>query len=148
MIVVRVNVALRFQIISNHLGHHKGQELHHVKTHKGGPRAGAFHAVRMLGKIVSHPNLYWAAKKTTLIYNELPKTAEVMEGIVHFNQLRYDPRYHLKDYVVCAARLNEELDEIGVDMIPEDELFQKISKEFKLSHYMYAIGSPVPWYHL
>ena len=67
--------------------------------------------------------------------NELPKTAEVMEGIVNFKQLRYDPRHHLKDYVVCATRLNEELDEIGADMIPEDELFQKISKEFKLSHY-------------
>ena len=47
----------------------------------------------------------------------------------------HDPRHHLKDYVVCATRLNEELDEIGADMIPEDELFQKISKEFKLSHY-------------
>ena len=28
MIVVRDNVALRCQIISNHLGHHKSQELH------------------------------------------------------------------------------------------------------------------------
>ena len=55
--------------------------------------------------------------------------------MVHFKQLRYDPRHHLKDYVACANRLNEELDEIGADMIPEDELFQKISKEFKLSHY-------------